>query len=150
VNSEIGKKIMARIHEGAETTIEIQSGLDLTLLQVQNGMRLLLNHGLVYSEDRKHRNKQDMRVTYYATNPFDVERMRKRRANILDKNTKYYFEERCDFKSERNRPWSKDEMHYGREGQRFTWDDVRIEANMIDYRPNNTELNKSPFIIIEP
>lgn len=44
-----------------------------------------------------------------------------------------------------SKPFSENEMHYGREGKRFSWSDIEKEALEVNYHPNNDELNYSPF-----
>ena len=46
----------------------------------------------------------------------------------------------------REYPFSKDEMHYGKDGKKWSWQDVETEAKTIYYHPESSK-NRLPIIV---
>ena len=122
---------------GPMSISQISNHIDLTHRQISSTLSWLETKQLIFfygtrKNDRKH--EENIYTTEEELKTFQSENKPKEHAKIESITTK---------------PWSANELHYGRDGKRFNWSDIEKEAKAVMYHPENKAMNRLPFTVID-
>lgn len=142
---KIREQVFLAIKEGYTIKSAIMNYTGLTHKQVQNNLGVLLNKGIIESNYITPINKSGDRCVYSITPFYRIKK-------IEDSNNflfTYPYLVKQSYKSIENEAFSKNEMHYGLEGRKWSWEDVEKEAFEINYDPENISMNYMPIMQID-
>ena len=138
----IRDKVKQALLKHHDTVMQISLYTGLTRQQVLSCIRDFRSIGLVKLIGKRPHKKTSISIYSWVKNEKEQESLRfEHERNILNsKNTQRDSEKKRRYFRDlvtRDEPFSQNEEHYGREGKKYTWDDVKHEASLVQYRENN-------------
>jgi hypothetical protein len=131
-------KVLEYLSDNQMTGHALSLSSGLTARQINSCISILLDKGLikVVGSGIGDANKTS---NLYAKSTEEEQRVLKRNRE-WDLTTPQLTKKESSMK-----PFSNDEMHYGKAGKKWTWEDVQQEAKRVQYNEGNTFKNRLPI-----